>query len=886
MISASRESARIRQWRSWYSRLLKNQLAGTMVMLGGTACATLLIMLLDHLGINLPNPGLVYLPLVAMLSYYWGALQAVLGTLLALCAVYFFFVSPRSTLKSLTEASSAQLVTLAAVTGFVLAIVQLARHRRRLAEREAQRLTALNTVSTALASELNQERLLRLIAETACDLTGAGFAAFTLRPIDEFGQPLVPSEGNLFRLAAVVGVTKEQEAVLRKMALGGEGLLAPIFRYGKPVRVADALAMTHSPGAGEEGKAHSHRAENREAARRAAFDYVHGQVSASALHYTGVPRNHPVVRSFLGAPLLDRRGQVRGGLLLGHVEPDQFTAGDETLLVGLATQAAVALDNAQLFQAAQAQAQELDTIFESIADGIALVDEQGNVLRENRTARRLRTALGENTGESQTAASLLQTSFDEREPGTTVQVMDEHKEQREYLVSASQLRQPGEISGPLLRREEEREIDSVPGKQGTQAGAVVVWHDVTEAHHLLMEQRAHAETEAQRALLQTVMDELPSGVYMVRGRDARLVMANRAVATVWGATWEPGQPMADFLTEHDIHVFHEDGRPLSIDEFATLRAVREGMAVRHQQEIIHHPDGTILPVLVNAVNLDSRALDLSATTENGEPEPAVIVVHQDVTALKEAERLKDEFIGIAAHELRTPLAVLKGFVQMLLLQTARGNGPELADWQMEAMQDIDQATARLVELTEDLLDVTRLQAGRLSLHLEPTDLVALARRVVVRLQVTTQRHPITVHSLSQYVVANVDVHRFEQVLTNLINNAIKYSPEGGEIDILVREDSSIEEAVLSVQDHGIGIPVQQQARIFSRFMRAENARVREIGGTGLGLYLSRELIERHSGRIWFESVENQGTTFYISLPLVVEDPSPETIEAVEGNKRS
>ncbi len=250
-----------------------------------------------------------------------------------------------------------------------------------------------------------------------------------------------------------------------------------------------------------------------------------------------------------------------------------------------------------------------------------------------------------------------------------------------------------------------------------------------------------------------------------------------------------------------------------------------------------------------------------------EQEPAALVVHQDVTALKEAERVKDEFIGIAAHELRTPLAVIKGFAQMLLVQTARGKGQSLSQWQLEAMQDIDQATSRLVELTEDLLDVTRLQAGRLDLQMEPTDLVALTRRVVARLSVTTERHSISFQSDADHLVVNVDSRRIEQVLTNILNNAIKYSPDGGEITITLQEDAVTNTALLSVRDCGIGIPTEQQARIFGRFVRGDNAKALEIGGTGLGLYLSRELIERNNGHIWFELTEGQGSTFFISLPL-------------------
>ena len=114
----------------------------------------------------------------------------------------------------------------------------------------------------------------------------------------------------------------------------------------------------------------------------------------------------------------------------------------------------------------------------------------------------------------------------------------------------------------------------------------------------------------------------------------------------------------------------------------------------------------------------------------------------------------------------------------------------------------------------------------------------------------------------------VDRIRVEQVLTNLLSNAIKYSPQGGPIELSLREKIEPREAVLSIRDRGIGIPVGQQARIFGRFVRAENARASEITGTGLGLYLSRELVERHGGRLWFELAEGEGSTFFMSLPMI------------------
>ncbi len=119
----------------------------------------------------------------------------------------------------------------------------------------------------------------------------------------------------------------------------------------------------------------------------------------------------------------------------------------------------------------------------------------------------------------------------------------------------------------------------------------------------------------------------------------------------------------------------------------------------------------------------------------------------------------------------------------------------------------------------------------------------------------------------EHFVAQVDPRRIEQVLSNLIGNAIKYSPEGGPIEISIREDVETDAALISVRDSGIGIPAHQQSLVFGRFARADNARAYGIGGTGLGLYLCRELIERHGGRTWFESAEGQGSTFFIALPL-------------------
>jgi signal transduction histidine kinase len=164
--------------------------------------------------------------------------------------------------------------------------------------------------------------------------------------------------------------------------------------------------------------------------------------------------------------------------------------------------------------------------------------------------------------------------------------------------------------------------------------------------------------------------------------------------------------------------------------------------------------------------------------------------------------------------------------------------------------------------------VTRLQAGRLLLQRTPTNVVPLAQRVATLLQQTTTRHQVEVHTTHTQLVADIDPGRIEQVLTNLLDNAIKYSPQGGRVIISLQEERAAQAVKISVQDSGIGIPKEQHGQIFGRFMRADNALAWGISGTGLGLYLCRELIEQHEGHLLFESEEGVGSTFFLTLPLV------------------
>jgi PAS domain S-box-containing protein len=416
--------------------------------------------------------------------------------------------------------------------------------------------------------------------------------------------------------------------------------------------------------------------------------------------------------------------------------------------------------------------------------------------------------------------------------------------------------------------------------------------DITDRKRLEAAERQAAERRM--ALLQTVLDELPGGAYLVQGADARLVIANHAAMEVWGVTWPEGMSLAEFLRESGVRYFAETGQPLPLEELVTMQIVHGGPLTRQQREIVRRPDGTRLPILLSAVAIETDLLgehpaeDQARGGENTTApnhETAALVLLQDISELQATEQLKDQFIAIAAHELRTPLTAIKGFASMLGVQTRLGRGPELADWQDEAIGEIEEASTRMNDLVNDLLDATRIQAGRLELDLVLLDLAAAVHRCVTRYQVSTTCHTLTVEASDEPVLVEADRSRLEQVLGNLVSNAIKYSPEGGPITISVDVDQGAGLAELHIRDRGIGIPADQQAQMFQRFVRARNVHDHQIAGSGLGLYVCRELVELHGGHIWFESTEGVGTTFFLTLPLAAPEIEA-SLEAQPDHQRS
>jgi PAS domain S-box-containing protein len=230
---------------------------------------------------------------------------------------------------------------------------------------------------------------------------------------------------------------------------------------------------------------------------------------------------------------------------------------------------------------------------------------------------------------------------------------------------------------------------------------------------------------------------------------------------------------------------------------------------------------------------------------------------------QEEMRRREEFLSIASHELKTPLTTVKGYVQLLSKELSRPEPDQ--GFSTEILADLNAQVLRFEGLVADLLDASRIQRDRLDLRREPVDLSELARKVLNRFEQSTELHDNHVLTLDAPapVTGSWDIDRLDQVLTNLLSNAIKYSPDGGEVRLRVRQADS--EAEIIVTDNGIGIAQAEQAELFQPFIRG--AAARSITGTGLGLYITGQIVERHGGRIQVESEPGKGSAFIVRLPL-------------------
>jgi signal transduction histidine kinase len=240
-----------------------------------------------------------------------------------------------------------------------------------------------------------------------------------------------------------------------------------------------------------------------------------------------------------------------------------------------------------------------------------------------------------------------------------------------------------------------------------------------------------------------------------------------------------------------------------------------------------------------------------------------LAVFHDITELRRIDTLKNDFISMVSHELRTPLTSIKGFVKLVVM----GDLGPLNEQQAECLGVADREADRLTRLINDLLDLSRIEAGTLTFHWEAVDPAPLVADVlrVLRPQVDAAGLTLSADLPPDLPLVRADRQRLTQILTNLVGNAVKFTAPGGRV--LVRAGVEEDRLVMAVSDTGMGIPAHALAHVFDRFYQVDTGETRARGGTGLGLAITRQLVEGHGGSIHLRSVPNEGTTVTVTLPL-------------------
>jgi PAS domain S-box-containing protein len=357
--------------------------------------------------------------------------------------------------------------------------------------------------------------------------------------------------------------------------------------------------------------------------------------------------------------------------------------------------------------------------------------------------------------------------------------------------------------------------------------------------------QAKERAARERARLELILEYAPHGIVYVDLLERRSI-GNPAADRLLGVKVSDHEPFQD----PPVPIYFPDGRRVTRDDDPATRAQR-GESMTRVELVIERPTGERRPVLLSATPVMCERHRVEG----------VVIAFEDISALKELERLREEFAAIVAHDLRNPIAAIRATADMALLRAPEGDSLVVTRGGVERVRH---AAARLDDMVKDLMDASRIEVGQLTLDKQPVDAAQAVRSAMSQIQPTLGAHPLELELDGERASIEVDPRRLEQILTNVVENAAKYSPDSAPIVVRVRQrDRGV---AISVVDKGGGIAADELPLLFDRFYQAQRARAMRKG-LGLGLYITKGLVEAHGGRITVHSEPGRGSTFEVWLPL-------------------
>ena len=380
----------------------------------------------------------------------------------------------------------------------------------------------------------------------------------------------------------------------------------------------------------------------------------------------------------------------------------------------------------------------------------------------------------------------------------------------------------------------------------------------------------HASVRRSQEQLQQIMDHSPAGVSL-KDRDGRFLLTNHRWQEMF--LYEPGQAQTSPIGQTDAGLFpaHRAGPTRQRDQEVLASGRTVAYEVTHQ---VGSEVRTYLSVKFSLVDQAAQpyavcTLSTDITERKRWEQEIATALDTQRAANEQLERLnkaKSDFVSIVSHEFRSPLTGIQGFSELMRDEVTD------VDEMREYAADINREAERLNRMIDELLDLDRMEAGRMTLRVELVDVDGIVRQLVASASARAPRHRLGLELDAALPAISADRDKLTQVIVNLLDNAIKYSPDGGEVVVGARAESSL--VHLWVRDCGLGIPPDALETIFERYARVEAAQHQRIRGTGLGLPIVKQIVELHGGRIWVESTCGQGSTFHVAVPLVRPSGAP------------